>query len=172
MRFRPDKTSVDPRKNLVGFLVGGVHYAIDIWHVREIVNPLPVTPLPHVRSSVVGVADHRGEVIPVVDLRIQFGKPREKTRRTKWILVSMEDRVVGVVVDAVTEVFGAVDAQLRAAPVLGGGEARRGILGVTSFHDAMVFVIDPGFVRDMVSSVIESNVLPSDDTNAALLGPR
>src|SRR5687767_5938994 len=98
----------DRTKNLVGFLVGDVRYAVDILRVREIINPLPVVPLPHAPPVVVGVADHRGQVVPVIDLRRRFGLPLiEITRRTKWIIVRAGERASGLVVDAVTDVFGA-----------------------------------------------------------------
>ena len=116
-RHRPD-----PDKSLVGFLVGSVHYAVPISSVREIVNPLPVTTLPHAPSAVVGVADHRGEVVPVVDLRVRFGLPAAPdSRRSKWILVDIAGRTVGLSVDGVTEVFGTGGAELRPAPALGTG---------------------------------------------------
>jgi len=63
----------DPSKSLVGFFVGNVHYAVPIGRVREISNPLEMVPLPHAPHAVIGVADYRGEVVPVVDLRMRFG---------------------------------------------------------------------------------------------------
>ncbi len=137
-----ERKRLDPRKNLVGFLVGFTQYAIDIWRVREIVNPLALTPMPHAPASLVGVADHRGEVVPVVDLRVQFECPAEVTRRTKWILLSMGEGTVGIVVDAVTGVFGTGETKLRAAPAVGSSHDRA-ILGVASNEADMVFVLDP-----------------------------
>lgn len=126
-RHRSDRT-----KNLVGFLVGDVRYAIDILRVREIINPLPLVDLPHPPPSVIGVADHRGEVVPVLDLRQRFGLPAQApTRRTKWVVVAVEDRSVGLVVDAVTDVFGAGPSEAREVPRLGDHDAR-GITAVFS----------------------------------------
>ncbi len=137
------KQRPDPQKSLVGFVVGDVHYAVPIAAVREIVNPLAITALPHAPPSVVGVADHRGDVVPVVDLRRRFGlSPMPDPARGKWILVTVEDRTVGLSVDSVTEVFGTGGADLRPAPTLGDGDDVRGISGVTSYEDRMVFVLD------------------------------
>lgn len=137
-RHRPD-----PQKSLVGFIVGDVQYAVPIASVREIVNPVALTPLPHAPAAVPGVADHRGEVIPVVDLRARFGlPPAEDTKRAKWILVQVEGRTVGLAVDGVTEVFGTGGAGLKPAPSLGGGDDARGILGVTNHGEGLVFVLD------------------------------
>ena len=77
-----------------------------------------------------GVADYRGEVVPVIDLRVRFGLPEaEVTRRTKWIIVDVDARFVALVVDAVTEVFGTGGQELRPVPSLGGGDDVRGISG-------------------------------------------
>jgi purine-binding chemotaxis protein CheW len=80
----------DPSKDLVGFLVGDVMYAVRIEVVREIVNPLAVVDLPRAPKAVRGVADYRGEVVPVVDLRERFGLPEvAPSRKTKWIVLDV-----------------------------------------------------------------------------------
>ena len=116
-RLRPD-----PQKSLVGFTVGDVYYAIPIGYVREIINPINLTRLPHLPDAIAGVADHRGEVVPVVDMRARFGVAHiDERRRCKWILVELSGGTVGLVVDRVTGVFG-TGGGLRPAPALGGGE--------------------------------------------------
>jgi purine-binding chemotaxis protein CheW len=133
----------DAHKNLVGFIVGDVHYAIDIGRVREIVNPLDLTPLPHTPMEVAGVSDHRGEVVPVIDLRTRFGLPsKDAERGTKWILITLQDHVVGLMVDAVTEVFGSRDDEIRPTPDVGGNRDLRGISGVTRHDGKLTFVLD------------------------------
>jgi purine-binding chemotaxis protein CheW len=146
----PQRQRHDPSKNLVGFVVGEVDYAVAIARVKEITNPLPVVALPHPPRAVIGVADFRGEVIPVVDLRERFGLPSAAvTRRTKWIVVDVTGRLVAIVVDAVTEVFGTGGAELRPAPSLGGGDDLRGIAGVTTHDRTLVFVLDTTRLRDL-----------------------
>ncbi len=143
MRTRSQPHRPDPQKSLVGFIVGEVCYAIDISVVREIVNPLSVTPLPHTPPEVAGVADHRGEVVPVIDLRVRFGlEPAMPSRSTKWILVDGGTSPIGLIVDAVTEVFGTGGAELRPTPQVGGSHDARGFAGVTSHNGALTFVLD------------------------------
>ncbi len=153
----------DPSKDLVGFLVGDVMYAVRIDVVREIVNPLPVVDLPRAPFTVKGVADYRGEVVPVVDLRERFGlDPTELPRKAKWIVLdvgprppavgapspspssspSTSARYAALVVDSVTEVFGLAGGELRPAPPLGAGDDARGIEGVTTLGSRLVFVLD------------------------------
>jgi purine-binding chemotaxis protein CheW len=140
----------DPSKSLVGFIVGEVHYAVPIARVKEIANALEIVALPHAPREIVGVADYRGEVVPVVDLRTRFGlATADRTRKSKWIVVDVAGRPVALIVDAVTDVFGTGGADLRPTPLLGGGEDLRGIAGVTSHDGAMVFVLDTSRLRDL-----------------------
>src|SRR6187397_580947 len=124
----------DPQKSLVGFVVGEVAYAVPISSVKEIVNPTLLTELPHAPAAIAGVADHRGEVIPIIDLRVRFGLPRSaEPRRNKWILIDIQGKRVGLAVDKVTEVFGTGGQELKSPPALGAGDDVRGILGVTTY---------------------------------------
>lgn len=148
----------DPTKNLVGFLVGDVAYAVRIEAVREIVNPLEVVELPRAPIAVKGVASFRGEVVPVIDLRVRFALAPSSSRKNKWIIIDVSarpkliahepnpaptaGRFVALVVDSVTEVFGTGGQAIRPAPTLGAGDDLRGIEGVASFDGGLVFVLD------------------------------
>lgn len=157
----------DPTKNLVGFLVGDVAYAVRIEAVREIVTPLDVVELPRAPVAVKGVASLRGDVVPVVDLRTRFGLAQsQNTRRSKWIVVDVNrvggaastgfsapsppsapatpPRYVALVVDSVTEVFGTGGEPIKPAPPLGSGDDVRGIEGVATHSYGLVFVLDVG----------------------------
>lgn len=145
----------DPSKSLVGFLVGEVHYAVPVAKVKEITNPMPLVELPHAPASVAGVADLRGDLCAVVDLRQRFGlSPSTRTRKTKWIVVDVESQKAALVVDAVTEVFGTGGTGLRAAPSLGGGDDVRGIAGVTNHSGTLVFVLDTSRIRELVDPIM------------------
>jgi purine-binding chemotaxis protein CheW len=159
MKMSAVKQRPDPRKSLVGFVVGDVAYAVPIVHVQEIVAPLTLTELPHSPDVVAGVADHRGHVIPIVDLRARFKLPKSSDhRRVKWILVRVDDRTFGLAVDRVTDVFGTGGVEIRPAPALGGGEDSRGIVGVTSYEGNLVFVLDVGRLYALVSAYTGESV--------------
>lgn len=172
----------DPTKNLVGFLVGDVAYAVRIEAVREIVNPLEVVALPRAPSEVRGVASFRGEVVPVIDLRRRFGLEPSTSRRNKWIVVDVTPRArtaahepvavrtpgrfVALVVDSVTEVFGTGGEAIRPAPPLGSGDDVRGIEGVARYANGLVFVLDVrayGALADAVASVTGSSLPDSSE---------
>ena len=157
-RYRTDQS-----KNLVSFLVGEVRYAVDIHRVREIVNPLPIVSLPHAPEEVVGVSDHRGEVLPVVDLRVRFGLPAvQVTRRTKWIVVRVlgQAHAVALVVDAVTDVFGATAEAQRTVPELARGADLRGIANVYAHDGRLVFVVDPQVVAAAAKQIDTDSLRP------------
>jgi purine-binding chemotaxis protein CheW len=144
----------DPSKSFVGFLVGGVQYAMPIASVREVAKPLPLVELPHAPHAVVGVAEYRGEVIPVVDLRVRFDQPfAPPTRKTKWIVAMVSTRTLALVVDSVTEVFGTAGGELRPAPVLGTGDAARGLAGVTT-RSGLVFVLDASRLAELTEPLV------------------
>jgi purine-binding chemotaxis protein CheW len=69
--------------------------------------------------------------------------------------------MAALVVDAVTEVFGTGGAELRPAPMLGGGDDKRGIAGVTTHEGALVFVLDPGRLRELTESLAAVGALDS-----------
>ncbi|HEX2736113.1 MAG TPA: chemotaxis protein CheW [Polyangiaceae bacterium] len=159
MRSRAKGVS-DPSRSLVGFTVGNAWYAVPIRHVREITHPMPVTALPKSSPVVIGMADHRGEVVTIVDLRIHFGLPeRNAAERTKWILLQLAGEPVGLVVDSVTEVFGTQGEPLREAPHAARA-AEQGILGVLSRHERLVFVIDVERFVSLVRSIRPRASLP------------
>src|SRR5579884_2910375 len=160
----------DPSKSLVGFVVGDVLYAVHIARVREIANPMATVALPHAPKAIVGVADYRGDVVPVVDLRARFGLPAtDATRKTKWVVVEVAGRSIALVVDAVTEVFGTGGVDLRPAPSLGEGDRLRGIAGVIHRAGSLVFVLDPGKLSDVIEPLVAAGQLERGATAASLL---
>lgn len=150
-------TNRDPQKSLVLFVVGDVHYAIGISQVAELVSPLPVTPLPHTPPEISGVADHRGDVIPVLDMRAHFALPQvPPSRSTRWILVHTGVRLVGLVVDKVIDVIGTKSEDMR--PAGGAGRDVRGISTVTHYGGVLVFILDVKRFTDIVEDI--ADILP------------
>ncbi len=140
----------EDRLNLVRFFVGETCYAFDVAAVEEVANAAQLTGLPGMASGVAGVADHRGRVIPIVDLRARFGlTPQPPSRHTKWILMKSAHGLVGFVVDRVLDVVAASKA-LTAAPHVG-TEAQRGIRGVVSLDALLVFLLDEDVVADVLA---------------------
>jgi purine-binding chemotaxis protein CheW len=153
--LEPSQKRKDPGKNLVGCVVGDVNYALPIASVREIVNPLSIVELPGAPAAVIGVADYRDEVVPVVDLRTRFGLgPCPATRRTKWIILHREEGALALVVDVVTGVFRS--GELKPPPALGSGDDTRGLEGVTTYLGSLVFVLDASRFDELVAPVVRA----------------
>jgi len=165
-RSSTSRSRADTKKNLVGFVVEGARYAVPVTDVREVVNPHDFRALAGAPAGVLGLADHRGEVVMLLDLRRVFGlAPSPPTRRTKWVVLQVGGRVVGLVVDAVSEVFGLGPESQREAPSL--GDASRGVSAVHAHEGALVFVLD---VARLVAELALDFEPPSAAVRRALAG--
>jgi purine-binding chemotaxis protein CheW len=152
-------------KDLVRVEVDGVLYALEVGRIREIVNPLEVIDLPRERAFVLGVADYREEVIPVVDLRLLFGlRGARAGRRTKWIILEVGERLVGIVVDAVLDVFSSAEHRQRHVPVLDERHLERGIVSAYRHDDRLVFLLDAERLAEPAVQIPsdELSLLPSE----------
>ena len=130
-------------KDLVRVEVGEVSYALEIERIREIVHPLPIIALPRKRPFILGVADYRDQVAPVVDLRSFFElPPREPGRRAKWIILSSGDLSVAVVVDKVLDVFPSSATTPREVPALDDQQRAHGITSAYRYAGKLVFLLD------------------------------
>lgn len=127
----PRPPADDAVVQLCTFRIGGEDYAIDIMRVREIIRPLPITPIPRAPAFVEGVVRLRGEVIPVLDVRKRLGVAQAPLgRKGRFLLVNVAGRRIGLVVDEVCEVLRLPRSDIRAAPPLGDADAPRFFLGV------------------------------------------
>src|SRR5574337_2233948 len=99
------------------FPLGREEYAIDILKVQEIRGYESVTTIANAPAFIKGVINLRGTIVPIVDLRIQFGLARvEYTPFTVVIILNVAERVVGAVVDSVSDVMALAPEQVRPAP--------------------------------------------------------
>lgn len=102
---------------LVSFTVGKEEYGVDIMAVREIRAWSETTPLPNTPDVVRGVINMRGAIVPIFDLRARFGMQRtEPTKYNVVIIVSVASRIVGILVDAVSDIITINEDEIRAMP--------------------------------------------------------
>ena len=126
---------LDPNEELrlATFAVGPDLYAIDIMRIREIVRPLPVTPVPKAPAGMVGVIDLRGQVLPLFDLRLRFelgARAEADLVHVRYLIVKLDGRTVGVVVDQVHDVVNLTRAKLRVGAGVLVGESAQVFIGV------------------------------------------
>lgn len=106
------------------FALASEEYGLPVLKVREIIKMLDITAVPQVPVHVKGVINLRGKVIPVVDLRLKFGMaPQDYTERTCIIVVEValasSKVMMGIVVDAVSDVLNITDADTELTPEFG-----------------------------------------------------
>src|SRR5258706_206791 len=113
-----DAAKGEENVQLAAFCIGDEEYVIDIMRVREIIRPVAVTPVRKGPKFVEGVINLRGAVIPVVDLRRRFDLRADDHERRRILIIDVDMRTVGLVVDRITEVVRVSRSAIRTAPAL------------------------------------------------------
>ncbi len=104
-------------KQFISFRIGGEEYAIDIMAVREIKGWTETTSLPNQPQHILGVMNLRGTIVPVFDLRRRFGMGlTEASRSHVVIIVAVLDRIVGLLVDAVSDILTIDSSEIARCP--------------------------------------------------------
>ncbi len=129
------------------FIMAGEEYGVDILAVQEIRGWESATPLPNSPPHIKGVINLRGTIVPIVDLRQCFGMEGiEYTAITVVIVlkVNTDDghRVMGIVVDAVSDVYALAEGDMRPAPDLGTSVSTHVIKGLVNVDNKMVILLD------------------------------
>lgn len=125
------------------FTLGPEEYAIDILKVQEIRGYEQPTTIANVPDFIKGVINLRGIIVPIVDLRIKFGVGKaEYTPFTVVIILSISGRVVGIVVDGVSDVTSLRTEQIRPAPEFAASVDTRYIKGLGTLDERMLIVVD------------------------------
>ena len=125
------------------FTLGREEYGIELLKVQEIRGYSAITPIPNTPAHFKGVMNLRGTVIPVVDLRSKFAMEAvEYTKFTVIIVASVADKIVGLVVDAVSDVLTVSSQNIRPTPDFGARAATRFITGLASVGDHLAVLLD------------------------------
>jgi purine-binding chemotaxis protein CheW len=140
-----DAVSGDAPTEFITFRVAGQFFGIDIMCVREIRGWTPATALPHAPSYVRGVINLRGAVLPIVDLaaRLGFGA-LEPHSRCVIIVAQIGRQMVGLLVDAVSDIVTRAQDDIQPTPEMTDSSTRTFVSGVFSIEDRMVGVITVG----------------------------
>lgn len=141
----------------LSFFLGKEEYALEILKVQEIIGLLPITPVSRLPEYIRGILNLRGNIVPIMDLRLRFNMPRvEDTGETCIIVVQEEDHLMGVVVDKVSEVADIKTEQIEPVPEF--GIARKEFLkGIAKVKNTVKMIIDPQkVVFDVPQEVAEA----------------
>lgn len=135
--------AVEGAKEYLTFHLGEEEYGIDILKVQEIRGYEPPTRIAHVPPFIKGVTNLRGTIVPIVDMRLRFDCARaEYDSFTVVIVLHLQQRIVGIVVDSVSDVIELTPAQTRAAPEIESTIHAQCILGLGSVGERMLILLD------------------------------
>lgn len=154
----------DELVQLCGFRIGDEEYALDIMRIKEIINPLPITRVPKAATFIEGVVELRGVILPVVDMRKRFDAPPLGTeeladyairRARKYLIVPVEGRLVGLIVDRVSDVLRVLRDTVGPPPPLTQNDNARYFAGVCHHRGRILMVLA---LDSLLSSTEKSNL--------------
>ncbi|TQV75339.1 purine-binding chemotaxis protein CheW [Aliikangiella marina] len=141
--------SVETIEQCLTFMVSNDEFGLDILAVQEIHGWLEPRPIPNTPDYIKGVIDWRGTIVPIVDLRIKFNYPQANYEKTtvviilKTFLKELEQfAIVGVVVDAVSDVVDIKKHELKDAPTLGSKVDTDYIKGIAKVNNKMTVILE------------------------------
>jgi purine-binding chemotaxis protein CheW len=130
------------------FVLGGEEYGVTILQVQGIQGWDRVTPIPNTPEFILGVINLRGAIVPIVDLRRRFGMPAAEFGPTTVVIVvrvtqeNRNERTLGLVVDAVSEVCSVNEGDRKPAPDFGSGIKTDFVKGLATVENRMVILLD------------------------------
>lgn len=131
----------------LSFTVDNENYCIDILKVKELMGMTTITPLPRTPQFIRGVINLRGQIIPIIDLRLKFGLSfQEYTKRTCIIVVEVsydgENILMGLVVDAIQEVVSIPEDKMSKIPYINAKIRSEYIKGIADTPEGMKIILD------------------------------
>ena len=141
------KVMADKEGKYLTFILAEEEYGVGILKIKEIIGMLPITSVPQTPDFVKGVINLRGKVIPVMDLRLRFGMVSiDYTERTCIIVVEISGQagtiLVGIVVDAVSEVLNIKGDDIEKTPTFGTKLNTDYILGMAKMEGGVKILLD------------------------------
>jgi purine-binding chemotaxis protein CheW len=129
----------------ISFALGDDHYGVDIMAVREIKGWTEITPLPSQPDYVRGVLNLRGVIVPIIDLRCRFGQGlTEATPLHVIIIVQIEDQLVGLLADRVSDIVSVDPAKIKQVPRVAQSKRLEFLSGIVTIDQGMIALIALG----------------------------
>lgn len=127
------------RRELISFRIGEQEFCVDIMAVREIRGWTPSTPLPQTPGYIRGVINLRGAVLPVMDLAARIGLPPvQPSPRSVIIVVKVSERLIGLLVDAVSDILSITDDSVQPPPDVACDRVRSFVRGLFTIEGRMI----------------------------------
>jgi len=143
MNTDENKKGTDKILQLVSFNIGDEQFGVNILAVQEIIRFMNVTKVPNSPVFVDGVINLRGKVIPIMDLRARMGLDRrEHDKSTRIVIVDVNGKIAGFVVDSVSEVLRIPVSLTETPPELATGVAETFIDSIVRLEDNIIILLD------------------------------
>ena len=143
---QPHQASVDAgTQECLIIILGGQEYGIDILRVQEIrgYDSQNITAIADMPEFILGITNLRGVIVPIVDLRKKFKLDNTGyTDQTVVVVLNIHDRVVGAVVDGVSDVVNLQPEQIRAAPQFNATLSTQFLTGIGTVGERMMILVD------------------------------
>jgi len=142
-----DRSGTDSSEQYLTFMLAGEEYGVDILRVQEIKGWDKVTRMPHTPDYVLGVINLRGAIVPILDLRRRFGLEAIDFGPTTVVIVmrvgsGRDERTVGVVVDAVSEVYNVETSDTKPPPDVCGSVDTIFVKALATVEEKMLILLD------------------------------
>ena len=140
-----DQEEKERLMQLVGFMIGKELFGVDILMVREIIRETPITPIPNAPDFIEGVVNLRGSIIPVIDLRkrLKLVQPANLDTDIWIVILAVEGRVTGFIVDRVTKVLNVPVDSIKPPPdIVVAGLKSQYIQGVCKLDQWLLILLD------------------------------
>ncbi len=138
----PD-TETDDVVQLVGFIVGNEEFAVPILSIQEIIKPIEYSRVPSTPNYVLGAFNMRGNVIPLINLRLKFGLPgRKDDEETRYIVIRDREEVCGFVIDRLTEAVRIKESDIDPTPETFNEDVNL-IYGIGKKSDRLLTILRP-----------------------------
>ena len=138
------------RLEFLTFTLGDEHYGLDIMKVREIRGYEPVTKIANAPPFIKGVLNLRGDIVPIVDLRLKFSVGNAVYNEfTIVIMLHIGERIVGIVVDAVSDVVNIVAEDIKPPPEFGVAFDSQYLHGLAPINEQMIILLN---IEKLISS--------------------
>lgn len=130
------------KRQFITFRSGEQEFGADIMTIREIRGWTETTPLPHAPLYVRGVINLRGVVLPVVDLKARLGRePTDANPKHVIVVVEIDDRTIGLLVDAVSDILTVTAGDIQTTPELARDDSAGFLDGIAVLADRMVTIL-------------------------------
>ena len=137
------EASMETQREFLTFTLGPEEYGLEILKVQEIRSYDTVTTIPNAPDFLKGVINLRGVIVPIIDMRMRFKLSEIKYNEfTVVIILNIATRVMGIVVDGVSDVISLSETEIKPAPEFGSIFSAEYILGLGTVEQRMLILVD------------------------------